>query len=173
MGLRAAGKSTVGRALAERTGVPVVDLDDRTLRALGFPTIADAWRSAGEPAFRAAESAALAIVLAEPPCVVSLGGGTPMAPGADALLRDAVNAGRAVVVYLHAPPAVLRARLREGDPARPSLTGTGMLDEIDAVYAQRDPIYRALAAHIVDASMPTGTQVDDLARIWNVHAASE
>lgn len=151
----------------------MIDLDDRTLAALGYSTIAEAWRTSGEPAFRATESEALAAALAEPPCVVSLGGGTPMAPGADALLRDAANNGRAVLVYLHAPPSVLRARLREGDPSRPSLTGAGMLDEIDAVFAQRDPIYRSLAAHIVDATTTTAAQVDDLARIWIGHAASE
>ena len=173
MGLRAAGKSTVARAVAARTGAPAIDLDDRTLRALGYPTIADAWRASGEPAFRAAECAALAEALAEPPCVISLGGGTPMAPGADALLRDAASAGRAVMVYLHAPPAVLRARLREGDPSRPALTGAGMLDEIDAVYAQRDPIYRALAADIVDAAMPVEAQVEALEQIWDSYAASE
>lgn len=160
MGLRGSGKSTVSRALAQLVGLPALDLDDATARALGHTSVGAAWAAMGEPAFRAAEAAQLRSTLAMPPQVLALGGGTPTAPGAADLLRAAARDGTAVIVYLSAPPAVLRARLAAASMTdRPSLTGASPLDEIEAVYARRDPIYRGLATHIVDASM----QVDAIA----------
>jgi shikimate kinase len=166
LGLRGAGKSTLGPMIASRAGVPVVDLDDRTREALGHATVADAWREAGEPAFRDAEARSLRAALAGPRCVLALGGGTPTAPGAADALRTAAGARRITLTYLHALPDALRARLREGDANRPSLTGAGMLDEIDAVYRARDPLYRELATHIVDATMPVSAQIDAILRVW-------
>lgn len=175
MGLRGAGKSTIARALGRDAGVAVIDLDDRTMVLLGHATVAEAFRTAGEPSFRAAEVRALRAVIDEcgDPCVVALGGGTPVAPGARELLGAWARRGGAVIVYLHADPASLRARLREGDASRPSLTGAGMLEEIEAVYAARDPIYRACAHAVVDATAPTEAVADSLKRVWRDQAARE
>lgn len=153
MGLRASGKTTLGRALAERLGRRFIDLDDRTLALLGDGTIADAFRRAGEPAFRAAEVEALGSALAEEGIVLALGGGTPTAPGAEAMLREAQAQGRAALVYLRCEPETLRARLRASGGAganRPSLTGDDPLDEIERVHAARDPVYRALADVVLE-----------------------
>ncbi len=157
MGLRASGKSTLGAALANRLSRPFVDLDDRTLALLGVPTASEAWDRLGEPAFRAAEVRALHGALATPGQVIALGGGTPTAPGAAELLRGAQNTR---LVYLRCQPHVLRERLsRSGGPGanRPSLTGKDPLAEIDTVFAQRDPLYRSLATHVIESSAsPTG-----------------
>ena len=153
LGLRASGKTTLGRALAERLGRRFVDLDDRTLGLLGDDTIAEAFRRAGEPAFRAAEVDALSRALDEDGVVLALGGGTPTAPGAEAMLRDAQARGRAALVYLRCDPDVLRSRLRAAGGAgvnRPSLTGGDPLDEIERVHAARDPLYRALADVVLE-----------------------
>lgn len=148
IGLRGSGKSTLGRLLADRAGLPFLDLDEVVLGLLGRPTVSEAWRDPGERAFRRAEVRALRErVLAPdaPVAVVALGGGTPTAPGAAELLRQARDEGRASIVYLRAEPATLRARLAADDPNRPSLTGAGTLEEIEAVFAARDPLYRELA----------------------------
>lgn len=187
MGLRGAGKSTIARALGRDAGVAVIDLDDRTMALLGHATVADAFRRAGEPAFREAEVRALRAVIDEcgerndglearptgRSCVVALGGGTPTAPGARELLGSWAQRGGAVIVYMHADPASLRARLREGDASRPSLTGAGVLEEIEAVYAARDPIYRACAHAVVDATAPADAVADSLKRVWRDQAARE
>lgn len=150
LGLRASGKTTLGPPLAARLGCPFTDLDDRTLALLHCATASEAFRTHGEPAFRAAEVRALRETLSHPRQVIALGGGTPTAPGAADLLRDAARAG-AVLIYLHAPPAALRDRLRGTDMAnRPGLLGTDPLAEIEALYAARDPLYRALATHTLD-----------------------
>lgn len=160
IGLRASGKSTLGRLVAARLSRPFIDLDDRTAARLGEPSPAAALGRYGEPAFRAAESAALRETLLGSGRVVALGGGTPTAPGAAEMLERERAAGRAVIVYLHAAPDVLRARLAATDVAsRPSLTGRGTLEEIEALYAGRDGLYRRLADAVIDTSARTADQL--------------
>jgi shikimate kinase len=160
MGLRASGKTTVGRLLAAELRQPFIDLDDETLAlirsehgAAAPASIADAFARLGEPAFRDAEARALSHALTIAGRVVALGGGSPTAPGAADLLRSARELGRARVYYLRADPQMLRARLA-ADPAadaRPSITGRGLLAEIEDLHAARDPLYATLADAIIDA----------------------
>jgi len=58
------------------------------------------------------------------------------------------------VVYLRATPATLRARLAGATEQRPSITGAGTIEEVEAVWRRRDLIYRELAEAVID--------VDDL-----------
>ncbi len=155
IGLRGSGKTTVGRLVAARLGWGFVDLDDVTLTYFAEKTIAEVWRRHGEAEFRLAELGALAKTLKADGQVVALGGGTPTAPGADEVIRRAKRggAGRAFVVYLRADEAALRTRLRATSGSgtnRPSLTGGDPVEEIPAVLAARDPLYRRLADAIVE-----------------------
>jgi len=153
MGLRGSGKTTVGRLLAQRLGVTFLDLDDVTPRLLGHATAGEALRSKGEPAFRDAEARAIREMLGSvsAACVLALGGGSPTAPGVVEVLRGEVACQRGRIIYLHASPAVLRARLsKDADVDRPSLTGQGVLDEIGEVYTKRDGLYRSIASVVVD-----------------------
>lgn len=172
IGLRGAGKSTIGRVLAGKLNREFVDLDHRTAELLNSATAGEAFASHGESVFRIAEHRAVISVLAEPSRVVALGGGTPTAPGAAALLEEEREAGRALIVYLRGEPDTLRSRLRSTDvSSRPSLTGAGTLDEIEAVMRARDPLYRRLATVVID--IETGS-ADGLAeRIAAIAAAHE
>lgn len=151
IGLRGAGKSTLGRELAAEMGRNFVDLDDVTPQALGARNAREAWETHGEAKFREAEVAALRRVLKKPGQVVALGGGTPTAPGAREVIATEQREARAVVIYLRADAASLRERLAQSDNAhRPSLTGAGVLDEIEQVLEKRDGLYLALADEAVE-----------------------
>lgn len=165
IGLRGSGKSTLAGALADRIGRASLDLDDCTREYLGAGSITDLFNRFGEARFRAAEYRALvnqAITGARRGPVVALGGGTPTAPGAAEFLRDAASRGMCVIVYLRGSPGTLRERLaRDAGDDRPSLTGADPLDEIDAVFASRDPLYCQLAAHIIEIDGQTPGQTLD------------
>lgn len=167
IGLRGSGKSTLARGLAARLSCAWVDLDDVTPRELGCATVAEAWSTRGEPAFRAAEVIALSKVLSGDAPVIALGGGTPTAPGAAELLRAEQSAGRARVVYLRASPEALRERLRGTMGAnRPSLTGGDPLAEIDDVFARRDEPYRRIADRVIEVDrMSEGDVLERLAEL--------
>ncbi len=151
VGLRGAGKSSVGRALAAALGRPLVDLD-RAVEAGAGCTIAALFATRGEAAFRDLEAAALARALTDaPPPVVATGGGVVLRAENRAALAGAF------VVYLAAPPDLLAARVA-ADPgtggSRPALAPGGPLAEAAALLAARDPLYRAVAHAVVDATGP-------------------
>jgi shikimate kinase len=168
MGLRGAGKSSVARRLAERTGRPPIDLDDVTPALCGCPDVAAAWALWGQRAFRNAEARAMTAVLFNGRFgarghvgevdltiahVVALGGGTPTAPGADEAILLASELKRAVAIYLRATPASLRERLESADNRhRPSLTGVDALEEIERVFEERDPLYVELAGLVIETA---------------------
>lgn len=157
IGLRGSGKSTLGRALALRQSRGFIDLDDVTPGVAGCASVAELWRQRGEAGFREAELRALTQTLASRRGdVIALGGGAPTAPGAADLLRREVAAGRARIVYLRCSAEELAARLRalSGGPGadRPSLTGADPIDEIPAVLAQRDDLYRSLATRTLESA---------------------
>jgi shikimate kinase len=172
MGLRGSGKSTLGRALAVALNSPCTDLDERTAAHLGAPNAGEAFRRFGEQAFRMAEAEVLGKALAETPHVLALGGGTPTAPGAADLIARARHDGRAFVVFLDAPLDVLARRLRTETGDRPSLTGRGVVEEIEEIAAIRRPLYAALADLLVGRDVcdtPSGlSQSDSLERVVRV-----
>ncbi|MCC6661125.1 MAG: hypothetical protein IT437_09595 [Phycisphaerales bacterium] len=154
IGLRASGKTTLGRMLAERTGRTFIDLDDLTPRLLGADTVAAAWERHGQAAFRKAELAALLNALGVPGAVIAAGGGTPTAPGVPDLLIAERDTGRVRIVYLACGAGELRRRMHRAGHERPSLTGADPLSEVESVHARRDPLYRDLASEVL--------QTDDL-----------
>ena len=159
IGLRLSGKSTLGPIAARQLGLEFVDLDDAVLKHLGATNVTDAFRLLGEHAWRAGESAELARLLgAKKSCVLSLGGGTPMALGAEQILRQAQARGEIFIVLLDPGESELAMRLANNRGDRPPLpssvvTGDARADaatEVRALFESRMPLYRALANVIVD-----------------------
>lgn len=150
VGYRACGKSTVGRLVAARLGWPFIDADADLELRLGMP-IARFFATRGEPAFRDAESAALGEILGKSgPLVLSTGGGCVLRAENRGIIKE--NGG--VVVYLHAPAAVLQERLRRDAGGRPSLSGADVADEVPRILAQREPLYREVADAVIPADQP-------------------
>ena len=117
VGFMGAGKTTVGRALSRRLGLPFEDLDDRIQGREG-KTIEQIFRESGEPAFRKAETAALRELLAELGSslrVVALGGGAFVQPVNLAL----IEAAEVHSVFLDASPEELLRRCEEESRVRP------------------------------------------------------
>jgi shikimate kinase len=135
IGFMATGKTTVGRLVAERLGRQFLDLD-RVIEETAGTTVAELFRTAGEPAFRRAEGAALRSALARPDVVVATGGG---AACREDNLEVMLAAG--LVVALSATPGeVLR---RTGGPSgRPLLDGADdPLAVASRLLGEREPFY--------------------------------
>lgn len=125
------------------------------------------FRSVGEPAFRAAECAALEHVLASASpsgTVIALGGGTPTAPQARALLESARAAGTVRIILLEAPPETLGARLTNNPGDRPLLAGASFAEEALLLSEARLPMYRTLADAVVSTGGHAATSVEMLER---------
>ncbi|HMJ76608.1 MAG TPA: shikimate kinase [Iamia sp.] len=144
VGMPGAGKSSVGRRLAKRLDRPFVDADDELVRRSGR-TVRDWFTGEGEVAFRAAESALLADLLAAPgPSVVAAGGGVVLDPANRDLLRRS-----ALVVWLRAEVPYLLSRVLQKQDHRP------LLDEdpeiaLTRLHEARTPLYAEVAAITID-----------------------
>lgn len=159
IGLRGAGKTTIGRLVAERLSWNFVDTDQWIQESTGR-TIRDIFTADGEAAFRDLESAAIANVAVQEECVVSLGGGACERPVNRELIRQS---GRAV--WLTALPAVLWQRISRDSQTRdqrPALSDQGGEDELAWLLEQRSANYAACADFVCDTGQGT---VEDAANI--------
>lgn len=144
VGYRACGKTTIGRLLAARLAWPFIDADHALETRLGV-AIPELFRRHGEAAFRDQEEAELAAILGvDGPLVLATGGGAVLR----AANRDLFARRGGLVVYLEASAETVQERLRHHAGNRPSLTGAGVVDEVPALLAARDPLYRAVAGRI-------------------------
>lgn len=152
--MMAAGKTSVGRRLAERRGWEFFD-SDRQIEKMTGRTVADIWRTDGEPAFRRLEAQVLADALASTtPRVIAAAGGTVM----DADNRRLLGMHRPVV-WLRARPSTLASRVGSASHGhRPLLDEdpAGVLQRLDAV---RRPLYAEVADVAVDVDDLTAEQV--------------
>jgi shikimate kinase len=143
VGMMASGKTTIGRAVARRTGRVFVD-SDAQIEAETGRTVREIFEQDGEAGFRRLEAEALARALAsDEPAVIAAAGGVVLSPHNRALLK---TAGR--VVWLRADPRTLVGRVRPDDH-RPLLAGDpgGTLARL---AAEREPFYAEVADTVID-----------------------
>lgn len=165
VGYRGTGKSTVGRLLAERLGCAFADADDHIERTAGR-SIKEIFAAEGEPGFRDREAAALAELCGRPAHVIATGGGAVLRESN----RNLLKAG-GFVAWLTAAPEAVWERL-QADPAtadrRPNLTPAGGAEEVRALIAAREDLYRAVAHFAVasDTLSPEGV-ADAIIQSWN------
>ncbi|MEM9882059.1 MAG: shikimate kinase [Planctomycetota bacterium] len=153
LGYRGSGKTTIGRKVADQTWKDFADTDAEVRKRFGNRSIAEIWDTEGEPAFRAAEVEVTRQLLGRDNLVVALGGGTLMQDGSRQAVIDAPDAKR---IYLAASAEVLARRIADDAATgrtRPALTGLGGgPEEVAAVLAERDPVYRQVADVVFDVN---------------------
>ncbi len=160
-GFMGAGKTTVGRLLADRLGWEFVDLDALIEEQAGV-TVPEIFAAHGEAHFRKLESQALAGALGRNKIVLALGGGAPESLTNRLLLEQTPATA---TIFLDAPFATLFDRcmmqalnpgaLESAAQARPNLADPAAAE---ARFHTRQPIYRRLAQHTIDTASLTTEQ---------------
>jgi shikimate kinase len=155
VGLMGAGKSAVARLLGERLGVSVADLDSM-LEAEQGCTIAELFERDGEPAFRRREIRLLEQALAAGARIVACGGGVVLSSAARALLRS-----RCRTVWLVVTPEEAARRVRAAGGTRPLLAGGEPRARLEALLAERAPLYAEVAERRIESTRRSPAEVAD------------
>ena len=142
------GKSTVGRHLAKRIGLPFLDADAIVERRIG-ESIRSFFEREGEDCFRDLEQAVIDELTSGPVRVIATGGGVVLREANRRVLHE-----RTTVVYLRSTPEELFRRLRH-DTQRPLLQVRDPMSKLGELHAQRDPLYRSTAHFIVETGRPS------------------
>lgn len=144
VGMMGAGKTTIGKLLASRTGKQFIDSDHEIQRRTGvrIPVI---FEIEGEAGFRKRESEVLHDITEQQNIVLATGGGAILHPDNRALLRK-----HGTVIYLCAPVGELQRRTRR-DKNRPLLQTEDLRARLTELYTQRDPLYRETAHVVIDS----------------------
>ncbi|MFC6839394.1 shikimate kinase [Xanthomonas theicola] len=166
VGPMGAGKSVIGRRLAERFGLVFVDSDQAIVERTGA-SIASLFEHSGEAGFREHERAVLESVLVTPGHLISTGGGAVLDADSRREMRD-----HGFVVYLRISVASQLQRLHR-DRSRPLLQRGDRERGLHDLQAVREPLYREVADLILDTdhlnpAEATAQLVVRLAAAWKL-----
>jgi shikimate kinase len=166
VGLMGAGKSAIGRRLAQRLGLPFIDADTEIERAAG-QTIEEIFASHGEAAFRDGERRVIARLLADPVHVLSTGGGAFMDIQTRALVAE-----RGISVWLKAELDVLLRRTARRTN-RPLLNAGDPAQVLAALMDKRHPIYATSDITVESTDGPPETTVQRVIDALAAHLAKQ
>ncbi len=158
IGLPGAGKTTVGRMVAERLHAGFVDIDNVLIRKEGKP-IAMIFAEKGEQAFREMERKEVDAALANEPAVIAPGGGWAAQPGA----LDGARS-RGYFVYLKARAEVAAGRA-EPSGTRPVLMGDDPLARMRELFTTRDPFYAKADATVLTEAKSAENVAAEVAKL--------
>ncbi len=148
VGLPGSGKTTIGRQLGRRLGLPFVDSDHVIEQQLGC-SIREFFAREGEDSFRDVEQQVLDELTQSHTGVIATGGG--------AVLREANRRHlheRGHVIYLRSAPEDVFRRVRH-DTARPLLQVEDPLNRLRILFETRDPLYREAAHFVIETGRPS------------------
>jgi shikimate kinase len=155
VGMMGAGKSSVGRRLAARLGIPFVDADIEIEKAAGM-TIPEIFATHGEPYFRAGETRVIARLLEGGPQVLATGGGAFMNTDTRATIRL-----KGISVWLRATLEVLSRRIKRRSD-RPLLTTADPVDTLRRLMDERYPVYAEADLTVESRDVPHEAIVDEI-----------
>lgn len=155
MGFMGAGKTTVGKCLAEKLSCEFLDTDE-CIEAAEGREISEIFASDGETVFRDMETELLkALKKRETPFVLSVGGGMPVREENRALLRSL-----GMIVYLKASKETIMKRVA-GDSSRPLLQGGALEEKITSLMQEREQIYMETADRIMETDGRTPEELSE------------
>jgi shikimate kinase len=164
VGMMGAGKSSIGRRLAARLGVPFVDADTEIEKAANM-TIAEIFSTRGEAYFRAGEARVIARLLEGGAQVLATGGGAFMNAETRAGIRS-----KGISVWLRATIDVLNRRIkRRGD--RPLLKTADPSETLRRLIEERYPIYAEADLTVESRDVPHDIIVEEIVAGLRSHAA--
>lgn len=149
VGMMGAGKSSIGRRLASRLGIPFIDADTEIESAAGM-TIPEIFEKHGEPYFRAGEARVIARLLDNGPQVLATGGGAVMDSQTRALIGQ-----KGISIWLKADIEVLLKRTKRRND-RP------LAEKIKDLLPVREPIYAQANIIIQSRDEPHDTIIDEI-----------
>lgn len=152
-GFMGVGKTVVGRALSEMTGMAFVDLDEEIVERTG-KNISEIFDEGGEEAFREIERTVTQEIAARDEQVIACGGGTIL--DADNLSSLKHNSK---LVLLTAKPEIILKRIEAEGDVRPLLNGEDKLQRIRSLLEARNSAYTQASELILDTSGMTPEQV--------------
>ena len=155
VGMMGAGKSSIGRRLAARLGIPFVDADSEIEKAAGM-TIPEIFAAHGEPYFRAGEARVIARLLDGGPQVLATGGGAFMNPETRATIH-----AKGISVWLRATLEVLSRRIKRRTD-RPLLKTTDPMATLRRLIEERYPVYAGADLTVESREVPHDTIVDEI-----------
>ena len=163
VGLMGAGKSTVGRRLAKRLGLPFVDTDAAIQDAAGF-SAAEVFERYGEADFRDGERRLVARLVDGEVRVIATGGGVFVDPRTRKLLNE-----RAITVWLDAPVDVLANRTSRRD-TRPLLRNGDPRGTLERLAKVRGPSYAEAHIRVTSGEGAHGDVVDSIIDALESHS---
>lgn len=147
IGYRCTGKTSVGKALANKLELPFVDADLLLVEEYGV-TISEMVAKEGWQPFREKESRILARICAMGDRVVATGGGVILDKENISLMKKS-----GTTIWLTATPETIKKRIVKDETtadSRPSLTNRGLLEEIEDTLFERNPLYEDAMDFSVD-----------------------
>jgi shikimate kinase len=156
IGMMGVGKSSIGRRLGARLGIPFVDADAEIEKAAGM-SIADIFARHGEAAFRSGEARVIARLLNGGPQVLATGGGAVMDAATRALIKE-----RGVSIWLSAELDVLMRRISKRKVERPMLRTDDPAATLRELLATREPIYAQADITVQSRDVPHDAIVTEM-----------
>ncbi|MGO8910883.1 MAG: shikimate kinase [Bradyrhizobium sp.] len=154
VGMMGAGKSTIGRRLSARLGMPFLDADAEIEAAAGM-SIPDIFESRGEPDFRDGEARVIARLLDSGPAVLATGGGAFMRQDTRDRIRD-----KAVSIWLKADAGIIMRRVKRRSD-RPLLQTADPEATVGRLISEREPVYQQADLTIWSRDVPHEKIVDE------------
>ncbi|OCG47514.1 shikimate kinase II [Gilliamella sp. Choc5-1] len=151
VGARAAGKTTIGKMLADKLSFSFIDTDNHLLKTTQ-KTVAEIVEKEGWEGFRARESQVL-VDTTKPNRVIATGGGMVLAEHNRNFMKQ-----NGIVIFLSAPVDTLAARLMKAPNVaqRPSLTDLPIIGEIEKILSERLPLYHDAAHYVINVDQDKG-----------------